>query len=75
MKVHSFVVIIVMCCIFRYISVEIMPELKKHYLKYGYRINSKYERMLAHSFDRFYVATKFISPSVNDLNIFANLFQ
>ena len=30
-------------------------------------MNIKYEGMLAHSFDRFYVVTKFILPLVNDL--------
>ena len=45
-----------------------MPELKKHILNFGYGINFKYEGMLVHFFDRFYVVTKFILPSVNDLN-------
>ena len=36
-------------------------------LNFGYGINFKYEGMLAHSFDRFYVDTKFILPLVNDL--------
>ena len=36
-----------------------MPELKKNILKFGYGINFKYEGMLAYSFDRFYVITKF----------------
>ena len=44
-----------------------MPELKRNILNFGYRINFKYERMLAYSFDRFYVVTKFIFPSVDDL--------
>ena len=44
-----------------------MSELKRNILNYGYRINFKYEGMLVHSFDRFYVVTKFIFPSVNDL--------
>ena len=44
-----------------------MPELKKNILNFGYGINVKYERMLVHSFDRFYVAIKFILPTVNDL--------
>ena len=61
-------VIIFACCICKYTSIEIMPELKKNILKFGYGINFKYEGMLAHSFDRFYVVTKFILPSVNDLN-------
>ena len=68
MKAYSLIVHFVFaCCICRYTSIEIMPELKKNILNFGYRINSKYEGMLAHSFDRFYVVTKFILPSVNDL--------
>ena len=30
-------------------------------------LNNKYEGILAHSFDRFYVVTKFILPTVKDL--------
>ena len=40
---------------------------KRNILNFGYSINFKYEGMLEHSFDRFYVVTKFILPSVNDL--------
>ena len=43
-------------------------ELKKNILNFGYGINYKYEGMLANSFDRFYVVTKFILPSIGDLN-------
>ena len=49
--------------------VEVMPELKRNILSFCYRINFKYEGMLAHSIDRFYEVTKFILPSVNDLKI------
>ena len=45
-----------------------MPQLKKNILKFGYDINYKYEGILAHSFDRFYVVTKFILPSIGNLN-------
>ena len=45
---------------------EIKPELQKNILKFGYGINYKYEGMLAHSFDRFYVITKFILPTLDD---------
>ena len=41
---------------------------KENILNFGYGINYKYEGMLAHSFDRFYVVTKFILPSIGDLN-------
>ena len=44
-----------------------MPELKRNILNFGYRINFKYEGMLSHSFDRFYVVTEFILPTINDL--------
>ena len=35
--------------------IEIRPELHRNILNFGYGINYKYEGMLAHSFDRFYV--------------------
>ena len=38
-------------------------------MNFGYGINYKYEGMLAHSFDRFYVVTKFIFSSIRDLNL------
>ena len=37
-------------------------------MKFGYGINYKYEGMLAHSFDRYYVVMKFILPTVIDIN-------
>ena len=43
------------------------PELQKNILKFGYSINDKYEGMFAHSFDRFYIVTKLILPSVGDM--------
>ena len=53
----------------RYSFVEIKPELQRNILKFGYRINYKYEGMLAHSFGRFYVITKFILPTLDDLKL------
>ena len=37
-------------------------------MNFGYNIDYKYEGMLVHLFDRFYVVTKFILPSIGDLN-------
>ena len=68
MKAYSLIVIIFTCCICRYTYVEIKPELKKNILNLGYEINFKYEGMLVHYFDRFYVVTKFILPTANYLN-------
>ena len=49
-----------------------MPELKKNILNFGYEINFKYEGMLSHSFDRFYVVMKCVLPTVQDLKILTN---
>ena len=48
-------------------SIKIKPKLQRNILNCGYGINYKYEGMLAHSFDRFYVITKFMLPSIGDL--------
>ena len=48
---------------------EIKPELQRNMLKFGYSINYKYEGMLAHSFDRFYVITEFVLPTLDDLKL------
>ena len=47
--------------------IEIKPKLQRNILNFGYGINYKYEGMLAHSFDRFYVVTKFMLPTIRDL--------
>ena len=61
--------IILLCFSCEYSSVKIKPELQKNVLKFGYQINYKYEGILAHSFDRFYVVTKFILPTLDDLKL------
>ena len=68
MKTYLLFILIKFYSIYRYTSIEIKLELKKNILNFGYGINYKYEGMLAHSLDRFYVVTKFILPSIQDLN-------
>ena len=53
-------------------SIKSNPELQRNILKFGYGINYKYEDMLTHSFDRFYIVMKFMLPSVKDIK-FSNL--
>ena len=60
---------ILLCLSSRYTSVEINQELQKNILKFGYGINYKYEGMLAHSFDKFYLVTKFILPTLDNLKL------
>ena len=48
-------------------STKFKPKLKRNILNFGYGINYKYEGMLAHLFNRFYVVTKFILRTIGDL--------
>ena len=50
-------------------AVSIMPELKQNILRFGYGVNFRYEGMLAHAFDRFYVVTRIEMPKVSDRNL------
>ena len=50
-------------------AVDIMPELKKNILNFGYGVNFKYEGMLPHYFDRFYIVPKFELPKAKDLKL------
>ena len=58
------------CTVFQFYigtSLKIKPKLQRNILNFGYGINYKYEGMLAHSFYRFYVVTKFMLPTIGDL--------
>ena len=70
MQVYLYFFLTILVCLgSRYSFVEIKPELQRNILKFGYRINYKYEGMLAHSFDRFYVITTFVLPTLDDLKL------
>ena len=56
-------------CVYDNSAVDIMPELKRNILNFGYGVNFKYDRMLSHSFDRFYVVAKYELPKVSDLKL------
>ena len=56
-------------CVYGCSVVDIMPELKRNILNFGYGVTFKYEGMLSHSFDRFYVVAKFELPKVKDLKL------
>ena len=66
---HTNLLIILLCFICNQSSVKIKPELQKNVLTFGYGIKYKYKGMLSHSFGRFYVATKFILPTLDDLKL------
>ena len=54
-------------------AVSIMLELKCNVLRFVYGVNFRFEGMLSHSFDRFYMVMKIEIPKVSDLNL--TLFQ
>ena len=66
MKLYTFVLMIITVAMVSR-GIKFSPELQKNILKFGYSINYKYEGMLAHSFDRFYIVTKFMLPSMGDI--------
>ena len=50
MKSYSLIIIFI-SCICKYSSLDIMPELKRNILNFGYGINLKYGGMLSYLFD------------------------
>ena len=66
MKFYTFILVkIIVVTMSR--GIEIIPQLQKNILKFGYGIHYKYEGMLAHSFDRLYIVTRFMLPSMGDI--------
>ena len=59
--------IFLLFCVHKDLDIDMMLKLKKNILNFGYGMNFKYEGMLSHSFDRFYVVTKFEIPKLEDL--------
>ena len=50
-------------------ALDIMPKLKWNILNFGYGVNFKYEGMLSHSFDWFYIVTRFELWKTKDLRL------
>ena len=65
----AFILFILSILVYCTSAVSIMPELKENVLRFRYGVNFRYEGMLAHSFDRFYVVTRIEIPKVSDLNL------
>ena len=66
----NIVVTLILTCVYGYMMMEInsyATELWRNVLKLGYGINYKHVGTLSHSFNRFYVVTKFELPEVQDL--------
>ena len=50
-------------------AIDIMSKLKQNILNFGYGVNFKYEGMLSHSSDQFYIVTRFDLPKTKDLKL------
>ena len=66
MEFYTFVLMIITLAMVSK-GIKFNLELQKTILKFGYSMNYKYEGMLTHSFDRFYILTKFMLPSMGDI--------
>ena len=66
MELSLFLIIL---CVYGTSAVSIVPALKHNVLRFGYGVNFRYEGILSHSFDRFYVVTKIEIPKVLNLNL------
>ena len=60
---------ILMLSLYKVFMIDVMPELKKNVLHFGYGANFKYEGMLTQSFNRFYIVTKYEIPKVGTLTV------
>ena len=67
MNIHLTLIAVVLISLHELLAIDVMPELKKNVLNFGYGANFKYEGMLTHSFDRFYVVVKYEIPKVENL--------
>ena len=74
-KMQIYFITIFLFSLCKVFMIDIMPELKKNTLNFGYSGNFKYEGMLTHSFDRFYVVAKYEIPKVEHLQFTTFMFD
>ena len=75
MYINSTFIVVVLISLCEVLAVDVMSELKKNVLNFGYGANFKYEGMLTHSFDRFYVVAKYEIPKVEHLQFTTISFE
>ena len=67
MNIHLTLIVVVLISMCEVLAIDVMPELKKNVLNFKYGANFKYEGMLTHSSDRFYVVAKYKIPKIENL--------
>ena len=67
-KMILFFISLIMICEYTMTDIDLgNVELPNNILKFGYGINYKYMGKVSHSFDRFYIVTKFELPKIENL--------
>ena len=67
MHIHLTLIVVVLISLCEMLAIDVMPELKKNVLNFRYGANFKYEGILTHSFDRFYVVAKYEISKIENL--------
>ena len=67
MNIHLTLIAVILISMHDVLAVDVMPELQKNVLNFGYGANFKYEGMLTYSFDTFYVVAKYEIPKIENL--------
>ena len=75
MHIHLLLIAVVLISLHEVLAINVMPELNKNVLNFGYSANFKYEGMLTYSFDRFYVVAKCKIPKTEHLKFITFSFD
>ena len=75
MNIHLTLIAVVLILMCEVLAVNVMPELKKNVLNFGYGVNFKYAGMLIHSFGRFCVVAKYEIPKIENLKFITFSFD
>ena len=67
MHTYSIFITVFLISLHKVLMIDVMLKLKENVLNFGYGANFKYEGMLTHSFDRFYIVAKYEIPKVEHL--------
>ena len=65
--IHLTLIVVILISMHEVLTFDVMPDLKKNILNFGYGADFKYEGMSTHSFDRFYVVAKYEIPKIENL--------
>ena len=75
MQTYFIFITVFLIALHKVFTIDVMPELKKNVLNFRYGANFKYEGMLTHSFDRFYVVAKYQIPKLEHLQFTTFVFD